>query len=152
METRMQLPEFHRSRPNVDDKSVVFIPAVRRHQRGGWLEGDEDARCWNCNDHRILACSEIKTADRASMTECTRCMKTRVHTLVHVAFEVYRGHVSVWIPLCPPYSKYSILAVFFYFFSFFFIFQNISKSKLSFIFVSLRARRYLRDDRILTLF
>lgn len=127
MET-VQLAEFHRSRPNVDDKSVVFIPAARRHRRR-WLEGDEDARRWNCNDHRILACSEIKTADRASMTECARCMKTRVHTLVHVAL-IYRGHVSVWIPLCPPYdySKYSISL---FSFSFFFS-KSTWKSKLYF--------------------
>lgn len=41
MET-VQLAEFHRSRPNVDDKSVVFIPAARRHRRR-WLEGE-----WRC--------------------------------------------------------------------------------------------------------
>ena len=48
----LQLGEFRRSRPNVDDKSVVFIPAIPTNDDddddggggGGEDEKDEDAR------------------------------------------------------------------------------------------------------------
>ena len=48
----LQLAEFRRGRPNVDDKSVVFIPAIPTNDDddddggggGGEDEKDEDAR------------------------------------------------------------------------------------------------------------
>lgn len=145
METRMQLPEFHRSRPNIGDKSVVFIPAARRHQRRGRGVG---------RGMKMLKLQRPQNSCMQRNQDCWPCFHDRMHpphenACTHIGARGLRALSGPRVRVNPSlpsftrnilFSLYSLL-----FFFFIIISQNISKSKLSFIFVSLFKRRYLGD-------
>lgn len=127
MET-VQLAEFHRSRPNVDDKSVVFIPAARRHRRR-WLEGE-----WRCP---ALKLQRPQNSCMQRNQDCWPCFHDRMRPLhenacTHIGARgtyLSRPRVRVNSPL----PSLRLLKIF-YLAIFFFIFFSKStwKSKLYF--------------------